>query len=93
MEFKMGNISVKCKCCQTVTVIDDNALYKMKAFRCPGCDTEMSKYEFAGIMMRLNCMVYEKIHGILGDAKKQFEYDINIFPHYEVNETEQKETD
>ena len=90
MEFKMGNISVKCKCCQTVTVIDNDALHKMKEFRCPSCNTRMPDYERSGIMMHFNYLVFQKIHSILGNTEKQFDYDINIFPHYELHDPESK---
>ena len=88
MEFTVGNISVRCKQCQTVTVVENDALHKMKEFRCPGCGARMPDYERAGILMHFNYLVFRKIHGVLGNPEKQFEYDIDIFPHYEVKQSE-----
>lgn len=85
MKFKAGSVTVICKSCGAVTVVDNDALHKMTEYRCPGCDMKMPSYERAKIMLHFNHLVFEKIHRILGDLPAQFNYKIDIFPHYEVS--------
>lgn len=86
MKFCMGNISVKCKSCHTVAVLENDALHKMAEFRCPRCNTRMSDYERCRIIMHFNYLAFEKIHRIKGDTENLFEYSIDLNPHYEVKE-------
>lgn len=85
MEVQMGNASLKCKKCGSVTTVENKTLESMCEFVCPSCGVRMYDYEFARLKMHYYVMLCGMYRKYWGSVKKfeQFDYQINLWPHYE----------
>lgn len=95
MNVKLGHTAISCRHCGTMTAVENEALETLREFVCPSCGVRMTDYELAVLKMHyyaLMCGLYMK-HWGTWEAYTQFDYHINIRPHYETKQSEQKETD
>lgn len=88
MKVDMGSTTVKCKFCGDVTVIKNNDLEVMTGFKRHSCEHSMTDYEFARLKMHYYFMLFEMYKDHYGPLVERFEYNIHLWPHYEVKESE-----
>lgn len=91
MKIQYGHTTLRCKRCGAVTAIDNRTLEAITAHSCPGCGFSMTDYELCNLKLHLYALWASIYRAHCGPLVFDFDYNINLHPHFEADEQEMEE--
>lgn len=94
-KFSMGTTAFLCRCCKTVTVVENLDLEVMREFRCPKCDMAMPQPRFARLKMQYYYFLQKTLSTppFPEGTPELFEVRMDFNPHFRPNENGENRTD
>lgn len=83
-KFSMGHTKITCRWCGDEQLVPNEKLEAMRRYKCPNCQHSMSDREMARLKMHYYFLWWDMFDkGPFGTFRENFDYDIQLNPHYE----------